>query len=173
MRGLLPYLTALCLSVGLGMVVSGGAATQVDAKTPLKMAECRDDTVHLRGDFGVARFHVEVADDGDERATGLMYRTSMPKSAGMLFVYERPQSVAFWMRNTLIPLDMIFLDATGRVRRVHSDAVPHDETPIPGGAPDILMVLEINGGLARAMGITAGSELRHPSVPVSAARWRC
>ncbi len=76
----------------------------------------------------------------------------MAKSAGMLFLYEQPQRAVFWMKNTLIPLDMIFADATGVVRHVHANAIPHDETGIDGGA-DILAILEINGGLAARLGI--------------------
>ena len=135
-------------------------------------AACAPDTVELRGPSGMARFTVEVADDGAERARGLMFRESMPRSAGMLFVYPAPQRASFWMKNTLIPLDMIFADETGRVTRVHSNAVPHDTTPIIGG-DDVRFVLEINGGLAKRMGIAAGTELRHPAIPQATAVWPC
>ncbi len=128
----------------------------------MAVAECAPDRVDLRGDWGAAQFTVEIADDDAERAQGLMFREHLPRSAGMLFVYDRPQQVSFWMRNTLISLDLIFVDATGTVVRVHENAVPLDETPIPGGG-QVLAVLEINGGLAGAMGIGAGSELRHPA----------
>lgn len=134
-------------------------------------AECREDTVFLRGDWGVARFTVEIADDDAERARGLMYREAMPKSAGMLFVYEQPQPLSFWMRNTLIELDIIFIDAKGVVQKIHHSAVPLDETPLHGG-DDLLGVLEINGGLARSLGIGPGSELRHPFLG-DAAAWSC
>lgn len=135
-------------------------------------AACSDGRVSLRGDWGEAHFNVEVADDPQERARGLMFVDAMAQSAGMLFVYERPQRVAFWMKNTLIPLDMIFMDDTGTVRRVAHDAVPGDETPIPGG-DDILVVLEINGGLARRLGISEGSQMRHPVFEQSDAAWPC
>lgn len=135
------------------------------------LAECRADTVELRGDGGSARFSVEIADDAAERARGLMHRESMPRSAGMLFIYEQPQSVSFWMENTLIPLDMVFLDRTGTVRRVHENAKPLDRTAIPGG-DEILAVLEINGGLARRMGIAPGTQMRHPAFG-EAAVWPC
>lgn len=135
-------------------------------------AQCRADRVELRGDFGEAQFRVEVADDDAERAQGLMHRESMPMGQGMLFVYEEPRNASFWMRNTLIPLDIIFMDETGTVTRVHENAVPLDETPIPGG-PGILTVLEINGGLSDRIGIEAGTELRHPAVPQDAAAWPC
>ena len=134
-------------------------------------AECDSARVDLRGDWGQARFTVEVADTPGERSLGLMHRTSLPRSAGMLFVYERPQPVSFWMRNTLIPLDMIFMDETGTVQHVHENAIPLDETGIPGG-DDIQYVLEINGGLAGRLGIEPGSELRHPAIGADAA-WAC
>ena len=132
---------------------------------------CSDAHVDLRGDWGQARFSVEVADDPAERSQGLMNRESMARSAGMLFVYDHPQRVAFWMRNTLIPLDMIFLDQTGTVRRVHENAIPLDETAIPGG-DDIQFVLEINAGLSSRFGIDEGSVLRHPAIGENAV-WGC
>ena len=108
------------------------------------MAACRADQVEFRNANGVTRFSVEVADDATERAQGLMYREHMAAAAGMLFVYEQPQPASFWMRNTLIPLDMIFMDQTGTVRHVHANARPKDDTPIDGG-DSVLAVLEING----------------------------
>ncbi|MFV0245423.1 MAG: DUF192 domain-containing protein [Qingshengfaniella sp.] len=135
-------------------------------------ADCVPDRADLRGSWGHARFTVELALTDAERAQGLMHRTSLPRQAGMLFVYERPQRASFWMRNTLIPLDMIFLDATGTVTRVHENAVPLDETAIDGGR-DVLAVLELNGGLAAQFGINEGSVLRHPMLPQDRAVWAC
>ena len=135
-------------------------------------AGCQIDQVDLRGPWGQARFNVEIADTLNERNQGLMNRPEMARNSGMLFVYDRPQPVAFWMRNTLIPLDMIFLDRTGTVQKVHANAVPLDETGIPGG-DDIQYVLEINGGLAALYGIEAGSQLRHPAIPANTAVWPC
>lgn len=146
----------------LAVVVMAGAA----------FAGCSDGRVELRGDWGTARFRVEVADDEQERAIGLMNREQMPAAAGMLFVYDHPQRVSFWMENTLIPLDMVFLDASGTVARVHENAVPLDRTPIPGGT-DIQYVLEINGGLAAQIGIAEGDELRHPVIDPGLAAWPC
>ena len=105
-----------------------------------------------------------------ERAQGLMNVEKMPAAAGMLFVYDRERPVSFWMKNTLIPLDMIFADAEGRVVAIHENAIPHDETPIPSGAPS-QYVLEINGGLASTLGIEVGSEMKHPAI--EAAAWPC
>ena len=116
----------------------------------------------MRGDFGQANFTVEVADDGQERARGLMFVESMPTLSGMLFVYEAPQRASFWMRNTLISLDMLFADETGVITRIHHEAIPGDETPIDGG-DGVIAVLEINGGLAARLGIAEGDTLQHPS----------
>ncbi|MEM0946586.1 MAG: DUF192 domain-containing protein [Pseudomonadota bacterium] len=135
-------------------------------------ASCRDDVVELRGDFGTARFSVDVADDDQERAQGLMNVPSMPASRGMFFLYERPQRATFWMRNTLIPLDMIFAGVDGTVTHVHENAIPLDETTIDGGR-GVIAVLEINGGLAGAIGIAPGTELRHPGLDQSQAAWPC
>ncbi|WP_324289783.1 DUF192 domain-containing protein [Frigidibacter sp. RF13] len=126
----------------------------------------------LRWPGGGAVFSVEVADDDAERHLGLMNRDRMSAGHGMLFVYDRPRIVAFWMKNTRIPLDMIFVGGDGRVRKVHEGAKPFDETPIPGGE-DIQFVLEINGGLARRLGIAPGAELRHPAIDSDAAAWSC
>ena len=142
------------------------------AAAGLANAACDPGRVSLRGDWGQAAFSVELADDASERATGLMNRPQMDRFAGVLFVYEQPQRVAFWMKNTLIPLDMIFADATGTVTLVHSNAVPGDETAIPGGGP-VQFVLEINGGLARQLGIGAGSQMQHPAIAQDAAAWAC
>jgi len=133
---------------------------------------CREDTVHLRGSWGEARFSVTVADDREERAQGLMHVESMPRSAGMLFVYERPRPVRFWMKNTLIPLDILFADATGTVRRIKHMAEPGSERLIPGGDA-VQYVLEINGGMARVLGIEEDSEMRHPAITQDAAAWPC
>ncbi|WP_090058898.1 DUF192 domain-containing protein [Celeribacter neptunius] len=159
---------------GLALLAAGlvgeGAAAQ---------SACRADEVIITGGTAAgaqggtgtghqARFSVEIADDAGERALGLMNRPEMARSHGMLFVYEKPQPVSFWMANTLIPLDMIFTDQHGVVTRVHSEAVPLDRTPIPGGDA-VFAVLEINGGLAEAMGIMPGDVLRHPAFGAAAA----
>lgn len=135
------------------------------------LAACSDTSVQIRGPFGEARFSVEVADTPAERARGLMFREEMPKSAGMLFLYKRPSRLSFWMRNTFIELDLLFLDSRGVIQHVHHRAQPHDETPIDGGRG--VAVLEINGGLAKAMGISKGDELRHPFFAEGPPAWPC
>lgn len=154
-----PRLTAFAL---LALAVAGAAAAQ----------DCAADVADLRMEGTQLRFQVEVADTDAERARGLMFRESLPTFGGMLFVYDRPQPVSFWMKNTLIPLDMLFFDATGTLFRIHENAVPGDLTGIPGGEP-AQFVLEINGGAARELGLEPGAELRHPAVDAEAAAWSC
>ncbi len=156
-RRLVLPLAALC-----ALLPALGAAEQA----------CTEEVVFLRGDWGQAQFNVEIADEPEEQAQGLMFRESMPTSSGMYFINERPRRASFWMRNTLIPLDMLFIDASGVVQHIHHKAIPLDETPIPGG-DGVLTVLEINGGLARQLGITIGSEVRHPAHADWNPAWPC
>lgn len=134
-------------------------------------ADCAPDRVDLKGPFGQARFSVEIADSEAERARGLMHRAEMARSHGMLFIYPRTHHAYFWMRNTLIPLDMVFLAPDGRITHIHHNAIPLDETAIDGG-PGVLAVLEINGGLAAQLGLAKGDILRHPALGKNAA-WPC
>lgn len=135
-------------------------------------AKCSQDRAEFRGAGGKTGFSIEIADDGMERSRGLMFRKYLAPDAGMLFVYDRPQPVAFWMKNTLIPLDMIFIGADGRVKHVHPNAVPGDLTAIDG-PPDTLMVLEINGGLAAQLHLERGAEMQHPALAQNTALWPC
>lgn len=123
-------------------------------------------------------FTVEIAADPASRAQGLMGRRQLLRSHGMLFVYETPQPAGFWMKNTLIPLDMLFFDQRGVLRHVHPQAQPHDLTIVPGAAPgdpdpDRLLVLELAGGEAARRGLVPGTTLRHPAVPQATAAVPC
>ncbi|MFQ5623272.1 MAG: DUF192 domain-containing protein [Paracoccaceae bacterium] len=133
---------------------------------------CRPDIVWVRQDGNSARFSVEVADTGELRSKGLMFRESLARFAGMLFVYDVPQDVYFWMRNTPLPLDMLFVDKRGVVTRIARDTVPFSEQTIFGGN-DVLMVLEVNAGTVDALGLAEGAEIRHPRLDRSVAAWPC
>ena len=133
---------------------------------------CDPAVADLRDADSQVQFHIEVMDDAGEREHGLMFRESLPHFSGMLFVYETPQPVAFWMRNTLIPLDMLFFDGDGRLVRIKQNALPHDETPVFGGDA-IRYVLEINSGLAAELGLDIGAEIRSPALDQSSAAWPC
>ena len=109
-------------------------------------------TIHSAN--GAHRFSVQVAASFDEQEKGLMFRRSLPANDGMVFPYDPPQEVSFWMKNTLIPLDMIFIRPDGRIARI-TTARALDLTPVPSGEP-ISAVLEIRGGRAAELGIRAG-----------------
>ena len=110
---------------------------------------------------GEATFRVEIAKTPTQQAQGLMYRRSLPADAGMLFVYDRPQPVAFWMKNTFIPLDMLFIAPDGRIANIKQRTVPHSLTPVRSRGK-VIAVLELNGGTSARLGIAPGDTVRHP-----------
>ena len=106
---------------------------------------------------------VEVAADPGSRETGLMHRKAMPAGHGMLFVFPKPRRVTMWMKDTLLPLDMIFIDRDETVSRIRHDAVPMDESIIDSGG-EVLYVLEMNAGYARREGIGEGARVSGPAL---------
>jgi len=116
------------------------------------------DVVTASGTHG---FTVEIADTPEEQRRGLMFRREMAEDAGMLFLYEEEEPQSYWMRNTYIPLDIIYINAEGRIVSIQRDANPLDDTSLPSYAPAIA-VLEINGGLSDRLGIRDGDEVIHP-----------
>ena len=107
---------------------------------------------------GAFTFNIEVVDTEAGRERGLMDRKSLAPDAGMLFDFLAPQPVAFWMKDTLIPLDMVFIARDGVVKSIHADAQPLDLTPIPSNGP-VQFVLEIAGGRAAAIGLAPGDRM--------------
>lgn len=120
-----------------------------------------DKKLVLVTDVGEIPIAVELADTPETRRRGLMFRTKMPRDEGMLFDFQETREVAFWMRNTFIPLDMIFIDERGTIKHIHHRAVPQDPTSIPSKFP-VRFVLEINGGLAKQYGLKPGDKVKHP-----------
>jgi uncharacterized protein len=112
---------------------------------------------------GEHAFQVELADDARERSRGLMYRRSMPKDEGMLFDFGKEQPVGFWMANTYIPLDMLFIKADGTVESIAERTTPMSQRSIPSKGP-VRYVLEINGGLSRELGIRPGDKVSGPAM---------
>ena len=107
---------------------------------------------------GKQHFKVEVVGTEESREKGLMCRKTMAADRGMLFDFKRSQPVAFWMKNTILPLDMVFIAADGRIVSIARNAVPFDETPIPSGG-SVLGVLEIDAGVADKDGIEPGDKV--------------
>ena len=119
------------------------------------------DKVLLETRSGNHIWQVELASDNETRARGLMFRESMAAKTGMLFRFQSTGPVAMWMKNTLIPLDMIFANEAGQVTHIHKGAVPHSLDVISSNGP-VRYVLEVNAGEADQFGIAVGDQMKHP-----------
>ncbi|MGH6833788.1 MAG: DUF192 domain-containing protein [Methyloceanibacter sp.] len=120
-------------------------------------------TLVLKTDTGDHSFDIEVATTDRDRARGLMFRRSLPENAGMLFLYDPPQPAAMWMKNTLIPLDIVFISPDGRVHRIESGAEPFSTTLIPSNGT-VAAVLELNAGQADKIGLKRGDQVVSPAL---------
>jgi uncharacterized membrane protein (UPF0127 family) len=151
---------AFLASLLLGACAFGDRSNAASAGEAAYISPLEDLTI-VGADGKAHAFKVEIADDEAEREHGLMNRPSMPRDHGMLFEFQDKRERSFWMRNTFIPLDIIYLDETGRIVSIQANAIPFNETPLPsyGSATG---VLEINGGLADELGIKQGDTVRHP-----------
>jgi uncharacterized protein len=147
-RCLLVLLSALCVSLSAAGAAGRLAAAELQ---PLEIAS----------KSGVHVFAVELASTPQEQATGLMFRRELPEGRGMLFDFHRDQPTSFWMKNTYIPLDMIFIRGDGRILRIAENTVPLSETLIPSGGP-VRAVLEVIAGTAKRLGIAPGDRVGHP-----------
>ena len=107
-------------------------------------------------------FQVELAETGDQRAQGLMFRRQLAADAGMLFLFGGSQERAMWMKNTLIPLDMLFIDDKGKIVRIEQRTVPHSLRAIMSGQP-VSAVLELNAGTTSRLAIKPGDRVLHPA----------
>ena len=137
----------LLLAAALGLTAASPAPNHL-----------RTEPLEVTTAAGVAHFTVEIADTEATRDRGLMFRKSLGQNEGMLFDFKTPQQVAFWMKNTRIPLDMLFIAPDGRVVSIARNATPMNETPIPSGAP-VLAVLEVAGGRAAEIGAQPGDKV--------------
>ena len=145
------------ISLALLAAVTLAACQPTDADEPALAS----DKVSVTTPEGTFTWNVELADTPQEKAQGLMFRRQMDRDAGMLFRFERTEPVAMWMKNTFIPLDMIFAASDGTIERIHTDAVPESLDIISSGVP-VRFVLELNAGEARRTGLAPGQKLRHP-----------
>lgn len=115
------------------------------------------------GKRGKHVFHVWLADTPSRQSQGLMFVRSLPSLRGMLFVHDQPRTISMWMKNTYIPLDMVFIDARGKVQQVVEQTTPHSLATIQSKDP-ALAVLEIAGGEAKRLGIRPGQLVSHPAL---------
>ena len=126
---------------------------------PLRAAGLQ--TLEIASKSGVHVFAVEIADNEADRAKGLMYRKELPEGSGMLFDFHSEQEVSFWMQNTYIPLDMIFIRGDGRILRIAENTEPLS-TRLIGSGGAVRGVLEVIGGTARKLGIAPGDRVAFP-----------
>jgi uncharacterized protein len=141
---------ALFCAVALTVLGSAGPLSAVDLQ-PLEIVS----------KTGVHTFAVEMALTPEEQAKGLMFRRELPEGQGMLFDFQREQPATFWMKNTYVPLDMIFIRADGTILRIAENTVPLSEALVPSGGP-VRAVLEVVAGTARRLGIAPGDRVAHP-----------
>ena len=118
------------------------------------------ETLEIASSTGVHPFSVEMAETDEERARGLMFRKEMPEGKGMLFDFKAEQPVAFWMKNTYVSLDMIFIKADGRILSIAENTEPLSERGVPSGGP-VRGVLEVVAGTAKKLGIKPGDRVAH------------
>jgi uncharacterized protein len=122
-----------------------------------------EQTLEIASKSGVHVFSVEVVDNDADRAKGLMYRKELPEGRGMLFDFHRDQEVSFWMQNTYIPLDMIFIRGDGQILRIEENTTPLSTRMIPSRGP-VRAVLEVIGGTSRKLGIAPGDRVASPAL---------
>lgn len=125
-------------------------------------AQMREDKLTLVTSTGRHEILIEVAETLQQKSLGLMFRTSLPENRGMLFPYGKPQEITMWMRNTYIPLDMVFIRADGVVHRIEVKAEPLNERIIASQGA-VSGVLELAGGVAQKLGLKPGDKVLHSS----------
>ena len=125
---------------------------------PVPARAAGKDTIEIVSGSGVHAFSVELATTDEERSRGLMFRKELPEGQGMLFDFFRDQPVSFWMHNTYIPLDMIFIRGDGHILRIAENTEPLSDRLVPSGGP-VRAVLEVIAGTARKLGITPGDQV--------------
>lgn len=140
----------IAVAAFLYVVVSSAAVVAADQST-----------LEIVTKNGVHVFSVEVAANDADRQKGLMFRKELPEGKGMLFDFKQDQDISMWMRNTYIPLDMLFINSDGRIRRIAENTVPFSERTIPSGGP-VRGVLEVIAGTAKKLGIAPGDRVAHP-----------
>jgi uncharacterized membrane protein (UPF0127 family) len=148
------------LTVTLGLTFGLGAApalAQTDPTGP--QPTLPREPLTITDDQGHAHaFQVEMATTPSEQETGLMFRRAVPADAGMLFVFPTVQPEPFWMKNTLVPLDMVFINPDGTIRAIAENTVPYSLAPVDSGGP-VLAVLELQGGITAKDGISVGDRV--------------
>lgn len=155
---------ARAAAIAILLAVAGCAQSETKVGETNGEAAVQTEQLTIDTARGPVRFNVEIADDEQERTRGLMFRQSLADDHGMLFYFQEPEHASFWMRNTVISLDIIFIGVDGRILNVAERATPYSEDPIPA-AGLTRGVLEIRGGRAHELGIQAGDRVHHRIFP--------
>jgi uncharacterized membrane protein (UPF0127 family) len=140
------------------------AASYLSAKADAGPTYPRSTLTVRQADGNTIPFEIEVATTPAQQEHGLMFRTALGEHAGMLFIFPVDQDVSMWMKNTLIPLDMLFVTSDGTITHIAPDAVPQSEAIISSGGP-VRDVVEIKGGAAARLGIHEGDKITSPALP--------
>jgi len=151
-------IAAALATVALAACTTQPHSAQNEGPSPAGLAQV---PLTIQSANGAHRFVVEVAATPEQQATGLMNRSALDPDRGMIFPYTPPQDASFWMKNTLIPLDMIFIRPDGTIGRIEENAVPLSLAPVPSMEP-VSAVLELNGGRSAELGIKAGDKVVWP-----------
>ena len=159
LRGAVPFALALLLTVG-----PFAPRPAFHATAAAQTASVQRVALVIEGAGGAHRFDIEVARTPAERARGLMFREALAADSGMIFLFGIARPVAMWMKNTLIPLDMLFIDGDWRILRIAERTTPYSEEAIPSGGP-VIAVLELAGGTARRLGLAPGDRVRMAGMP--------
>ena len=130
---------------------------------PSAWSQAERETLAINTASGVHTFRVEIADEPTERARGLMFRRDMAEDEGMLFDFRVDAPASFWMRNTYISLDMLFIEADGTIESIAKRTTPLSENAVRSEGP-VRFVLEINGGLSDALGVAPGDRVSGPAI---------
>ncbi len=149
---------ALAVTLGGASLLGAAGVVASPAKAEASLAANR---LEIRTAKATFTFTVEIADSDAKREEGLMFRTQMAPEHGMLFDFKREQPVYFWMKNTYLSLDMIFVRADGTILSIAENTTPLSEALVPSGGP-VRFVFEVVAGTTRRLGITAGDRVVHP-----------
>ena len=138
---------------------------------PIACEACEPEFLKIKFNQTQTKIKVELAETFQERKRGLMFRKNLDLGSGMLFVYESPRTVNFWMKNTQIPLDIAFADERGVITRVVQNTLPYSLDLIPGGK-NIQYVVEVNAGNSTKLNLFEGAYIQHEKL-TEAAIWQC
>lgn len=154
----------LLRAAGLGLALALAGCAQSETKTGAEAGGMDVEALTVETANGPVELTVEIADDDAERARGLMFRRELADNHGMLFHFQEPEMASFWMRNTILSLDIIFIGVDGRILNIADHTTPYSEASIPA-AGLTRGVLEIRAGRAQELGIRPGDRVRHRIFP--------